>query len=785
MEKKLLLLVTILSIVIILWFVTNGMKEGFLNETDLIDRSNPLAIQQNPLTNPAAQPGISVQDADKLRNLTQAALNIPTATPTGTGSFTYSNPQNPISPRIDDENSLLGLVEFCKKRGKEPNPFSDPKFVANCGMCLTSGTLVTGESFDSPTGVLVYEKDKEKAFTVQQNNKTEFPRVIPSLQAATCKGASVGDDSLPVLAIDDKSYVQFKKRIDCKENSQVGNDCGVCNTNKQFSWIDPAGSLKPVKLVFYGQGTIQVSINGQAVRAAENLSETTPAIFNFKTLPEGSLLLVNCARGETVEGPYVYGALESSNPNGSPFRIALEKIIEKDTQTGSTPKKGNTKVFTQQKLMLTKMIPGGNGDKMVLEGKIPFTFVEADQLSAYDCPGPYITQKGSAELLIDDPCLRPSNQVPGAYTKECLQQKVIDAGCTSEGNWFKNPLAIAGNMNLGSFMSFLRDKKKLSDPQTSLDCSGEDIRTPCDAFIGKDTVPSRECINYLYKNASEKNRRLGRTYKSNTSYTSLNGKNLQFCQPEGSLNPENPSGLAELSSAAGGYKGYKGLEAVKQFLSDTFDKAIGNLDINTPDAQGGKKDSFAKCFGLQIVDAPLGTVKKNASGSVQSKEAEPSCDTIIPRSISLRQGNLIKSNFSFPENYTFSFSIQPNGIRGGWSSIFRFGIGNDWSNTMHLGTKGERALGIWFFPGDLRLHIRIGVQNDGNWGIDTARLPRGQVSNVRITCQGSSVSVSVNSNVISVQQGAKRYSGPVNIWASDLGYETANAAVSNICLSRL
>jgi len=185
------------------------------------------------------------------------------------------------------------------------------------------------------------------------------------------------------------------------------------------------------------------------------------------------------------------------------------------------------------------------------------------------------------------------------------------------------------------------------------------------------------------------------------------------------------------------------------------------------------------------VDAPLGTVKKNASGSVQSKEAEPSCDTIIPRSISLRQGNLIKSNFSFPENYTFSFSIQPNGIRGGWSSIFRFGIGNDWSNTMHLGTKGERALGIWFFPGDLRLHIRIGVQNDGNWGIDTARLPQGQVSNVRITCQGSSVSVSVNSNVISVQQGAKRYSGPVNIWASDLGYETANAAVSNICLSRL
>jgi hypothetical protein len=785
MEKKILLLVTILSIVIILWFLTNGMKEGFLNENDLIDRSSPLAIQQNPLTNPVAQPGITVQEANSLRNLMQTALNIPTANPTGTGSFTYSSPENAISPRIDDENSLLGLVEFCKKRGKEPNPFSDPKFVSNCGMCLTSGTLVTGESFDSPTGVLVYQKDKEKAFTVQQNNKTEFPRVIPSLQAATCKGASVGDDSLPVLAINDKSYVQFKKRIDCKENSQVGNDCGVCQTNKQFSWIDPAGSLKPVKLVFYGQGSIQVSINSQIVRAAENLSETTPAIFNFKTLPEGSVITMNCAKGGSMEGPYMYGALESSNPNGTPFRIALEKIIEKDTQTGSTPKKGNTRFFTQQKLMLTKMIPGGNSDRMVLEGKIPFTFVEADQLSAYDCPGPYITQKASAELLIDDPCLRPSNQVPGAYTKECLQQKVIDVGCSSDGNWFKNPLAIAGNMNLGSFMSFLRDKKKLSDPQTSLDCSGEDIRTPCDAFIGKDTVPSRECMIYIYKNASEKNRRLGRTYKSNTSYTSLNGKTLQFCQPEGSLNPENSNGLTELTSAAGGYKGYKGLEGVKQYLSDIYDKATSNLDINISDAKGGKKDSFQKCFGLSIAEVPPGTVRTNASGSVQNKEEIPVCDTIIPPSISFRRGNLFRSNFSFPENYTFSFSIQPFGTRGGWSNIFRFGIGADWSNTMHLGTKGERALGIWFFPGDTRLHVRIGVQGDGNWGIDTERLPRGQVSNVRITCQGSSVSVSVNSNVISVQQPAKRYVGNVNMWASDPGYEPVNASVSNICFSRL
>ncbi len=785
MEKKIIILLTILSIVITLWFVTNGLKEGFITETDLQDRANPLAIQQNPLRNPVAQAGISVEEANALRTLSQAALNIPTATPTGTGSFIFSEPRDPISPRLDTETSLLGMVEFCKKRGKEPNPFSDFKFNANCGMCLTSGSLITGEVFDSPTGVFLPDRDKVKANTIAQNNGYPFPRVIPSLQAATCKGASTGEDSLPVLAIDQKSYEQFKKRMDCKENSQVGNDCGVCNTNKQFSWIDPKGNLKPVKLSFYGQGSIYLKINGEGVRAAEPLSETTPVIFNFKTLPEGSIFIFECKKENSVEGPFVYGVLESSNPNGTPFRIALEKIIDTDIVTGSTPKRGNTRYFTQEKLMLSKMIPAGNGDRLVLGGKIPFTFVEADQLATFDCPGPYITQKASAELLIDDPCLRPSNQVPGAYTKECLQQKVLDAGCTSEGNWFKNPLAIAGNMNLGSFLNFLRDKKKLSDPQTSLDCSGEDIRTPCDEFIGKDTVPSTKCIQYLYKNSSEKNRRLGRTYKSNTSYTSLDGKTLQFCQPEGSLNPENPNGLAELTSAAGGYKGYKGIEAIRQYLSDTFDKAISSLDINTPDAKGGKKDSFMKCFGRNIADAPLGSVKKNAAGSVQNQEAVPACLPIIPSTLTLRRSTSIATNFSFPENYSFSFSVIVLGKRGDWSNIFRFGQGGDWSNTMHLGTKGERALGIWLYPGDTQLHVRIGVAGNGNWGIDTDRLPIGQTSKVRITCVGNSVSVSVNEKVYSQQQPAKRYVGPVTIWASDPGYETANVQVSNICMARL
>jgi hypothetical protein len=782
MEPKVLLFITIIAIVIVLLSLT--LRDGWLSskyawtnegftslEQHVQDRGNPLASQQNPLNNPAASIGIPEEQANIIRKVSEAALNIPTAVPSGTGSFLYSDPAIKNTPRIDTENSFLGLVNFCKERGSQPNPFNDPKFAKDCGMCLTSGSLITGEAFNKPTGVVVYDKDKEKAMNVAKMNNLTFPRVIPSLNAGVCKGASTSEDALPVLSIDDKTHSMFQKRLACRHNGVVANSCGICQSNKEFSWIDPNGGFQPLTLLLAGEGIATVRIAGRQVGSPTPLT-TSLSKFELGEVPEGSHLQVEVIKGETVKGPLVFGRIESTNPNGKTYRLNLQTIIEKDAITGSTPRR----------TALGQMTGKPGGDRVVLEGKIPLTFVDPDQLAAFDCKAsPYMTQQASAELLIDDPCLKPQGQKPGSYSEECLRTKVLEGGCTSDGTWYKNPPA--GQMSLGNFLSWIRERAGMvdSDPAIAKACTGADITTPCDRFLNNTDIPDKKCLVYLYSNASEKNKRVGNTYKyASQSFTSLNGKNVQFCQPTGSLNPETTQGEAELMGIARGFKGYKGIEAVRRYLSDIFDKAIGSLDINKRDVEGGKKDSWAKCFGVPIADPVIGKIKLNERGTVQGVEAQPVCDRRFPSNFIPRSNNIAADGFRMPENYTLSFTIRVNGRRGGWSNILRFG-----QNTGNCCNFGQRALAIWFFPGSTRLHIRISDTRDGNWGIDTDNLPINQDSKVRIECNGKQVTITVNDKTYTAIQPTSRFTGQVTFFISDRFHEAANCNVRNFCFTPL
>jgi hypothetical protein len=775
MEPKVLLFLGIIAIVIFLWTITNTYAfEGFTDLAALMnqmiqDRSNPLASQQNPLNNPAAEIGISEESAKVIRDVTTAALNVPTAIPTGSGSFVYSDPLIKNSPRIDSELSLLGMVKFCKERGAQPNPFSDFKFNQNCGMCLTSGSLITGESFDKPTGVFLPDRDKVKANSIANTNSYQFPRVIPSLNAAVCKGASTSDDALPVLAIDHKTYNAFQKRLACRHGGIVGNNCGICQANKEFSWIDPNGGFQPLTLLLAGEGVATVRVAGRQIGSPSPLT-TSLKNFELGEVPEGAQLQVEVIKGETVKGPLVFGRVESTNPNGKSYRINLQTIIEKDAITGSTPRRTSLGQMTSK--------PGG--DRLVLEGKIPLTFVDPDQLAAYDCKaGPFMTQQASAELLIEDPCLKPRGQKPGSYSQECLRQKVLEGGCTSDGLWYKNPPA--GQMSLGNFLSWIREKAGMVDvnPAIAKACTGADITTPCDKFLMNTDIPDKKCLVYLYSNASEKNKRVGNTYKyASQSFTSLNGKNVQFCQPSGSLNPETQQGEGELMGIARGYRGYKGIEAVRRYLSDIFDKAIGSLDINKRDVEGGKKDSWSKCFGVPIADPVVSTVKLNERGSVVNKEAQPSCESRFPINFVPRSNTVVARGYSMPHNYICSFTIKPNGKRGNWSNILRFG-----DNTGNCCKFGQRALAIWFYPDDTQLHIRIGDSRDGNWGVDTDRVPIGQESRVRIECIGRQVTVTMNERTYTGTQPSSRFTGPVTFFTSDSHHEAASCEIKNFCFT--
>lgn len=792
MEPKLFVIGTILlTIVILFTMVYTQRREGFESLEDKIqDRGNPLAATQNPLKNPAAPIGISEAQANSLREVSAYALNALPTTP-GTTNIDYPDVVN--TPRIDNESSFLGLVDFCKRTGKSSNPFADPKFTENCGMCLTSGSLITGEKFTTPTGVVVYGKDKEKAYKVRDNNKYKFARAIPSLNAAVCKDASLSDDSLPVLALNEKDYNTFQKRLSCIHGETVGNGCGKCMLNKKFSWVDPNGGYQPISLGLFGMGQGIVKVGGRQVGDPFMLNETQGTEVSLGKVKEGTQIQIEVQKQEKQDDFYLYGLMMSTNPNGKPYKIPIDRILEKDADTGSTPRRGTSKVFSSVRMQLNKIMAKPNSSRLLLVGQIPFTFIDSDQVASFDCPAsPFYTVKESEELLdAGNPCVKPSGQEPGNYSVECLRNAVLEGGCTTAGDYYKNPKAYAAKMKTGDFKMWIQKRVELSetDPDVALKCLNKDIKTPCDDFVGKNTIPSKECMVYLYNNLGANNKRpkLGTSYTETFSnFQSLSFGSIfggptvpQFCQPWGTLNPETPQGEGELREKASGYKGKQGMEAVKLYLSDVYKKATSNLDANLPDDQGGKKDSWQKCIGYYLADPKLQerNVIKNASGTVV--DTKESCSSLFAKTWTPKRNTILARDVYQTGNYTISFKIKPLVKPSDWSNILRFT-----NTTKDCCDLGDRSPAIWLHP-NMYLHVRIGSDKEGNWGLNTDPIPLNQETSFRLTCEDSKVECVVNNKIYPLTQPGVRARGIMTVFGSDNFYQAANCTITDFCVNIL
>jgi hypothetical protein len=306
------------------------------------------------------------------------------------------------------------MIKMCKDKGVGNRPFDDPAFAANCGMCVTSGSLKSGETFTTPTGVLVYAADKADANKDKTKNQYIFPRVIPSIDAATCKGASRSESSQPSLAINQADFDAFKARAACKASHGLGNGCAKCVSNKESSWIPANGGTQPLTLWLSGAGSVIVSVGGQKIVG----HPAKPAILSDSTMQiplgrvkEGTSFNVTVSKGTSVEGPFVYGIITSLTPANKPYKLAIEKFLELDKVSGTFVRKGAPKYFSDVKAFSAKLLPQNGQLSMSLDGFIPLTFVEPDQLAAFDCTSsPFVSTQASAELLISDPCLTKNTQ---------------------------------------------------------------------------------------------------------------------------------------------------------------------------------------------------------------------------------------------------------------------------------------------------------------------------------------------------------------------------------------
>lgn len=765
--------------------------EGFETMDDKVtNRANPMAQGQNPLTNPAMPIGIKEVLGTRLTNINEVALNVPKLMANGAGSYTQVAPSDPISPRVDNENSFLGLIQMCKAKGQGNTPFSDPAFAANCGMCLSSGSLKTGETFSSATGVLVYAEDKASATAEQKSNGYTFPRVIPSLGAAVCQGASRSDDSQPVLAIKQSDFDGFRKRKNCRDSHGIGNECAQCLSSKETSWIPRSGGTEPITLWLWGAGSVVVMLGGQVIAGGDS---TKPTMLSNKGLQvplgraqEGTTLNIRVRQAQVADAPYLYGAITSKTPSNTLYKLPIDRFLEKDTISGSFPRRGAPQYFSEIKVACVKLLPQANKSEMAVDGFLPLTFVEPDQLAAFDCgASPFVSTQASAEILVDDPCLNPRGQGPNNYTDECMRQTILAAGCSTNGTWYKNlPPANQRNFQRPFYTMVLKWVNEIFGervPDVSMGCRGIDISSPCDNFLDGQ-VPDQRCMTYLYTNESEGNKRIGRTYNAAPAkLTSMFKRGIQFCQPTGTLNPANPNGLATLQEKArDGYKGYKGIEAVRRFLSDVFTKATSNLDANVSDSNGGRRESWAQCIGTPIADPPLNFVKTNGGNDVIT--AQKQCINLPPTIDLLNRQNRKIGNFNVTENYILSFNITPRAINhGAWANIIHFTIaGGDWGDN-------ARAPAIWFWPGSLRLHVRIGDIGPGgwNWGPDSNHLPINQKSSFRLECMDKKVTLTVNGNVWNLTQPGRRPTGMATIYAGNPWYPSANALLENLCYTPL
>jgi len=783
-----LLLITILLLVVIL--ALSWRVEGFDVAELVNDRTNPLAAVTNALKNPAVPVGISTEDAAAERTKYSVAFN------------------GLAQPRIDDENSFNGLVKFCKENGSGDSPFSNAKFAENCGVCVSEGTVnmldASGNTvrFSQPTGVLVYKADKDRAMSAKETNNDIFPHVVPSMSAGTCVGASTGTDAKPVLALNQKDLVAFKKRIECQKNHTIGGECGLCVNPNVYSYVPADAGVSTLSLRFWGTGSITVMLGGSTLQAIGTpgpdasgnwpivrLSDT-PVVYDLGAVPEGTSVEVNVestGRGRWAPPPHVYGILMAKNSRNKDYKLPFERFMETDRASNSFPRYGAPRFFSEVQRALKQVRPSPVLSRMQLVGSIPVTLVHADQLAAYDCPtSPLTTIQASAELLVEDPCLNPKGQTAGNYSEDCLRDAVTSAGCSVDGDWYKRPLDVAGSSSVGDFIAWIKAQvpKTSTDINAARGCLGKDIRTPCDNYVtgaGATQIPSKQCLIYTFKNTSEGSR-VGRSYRGVwTGYSSLDNRKIQFCQPDGRLNPETPEGESRLRTvAADGYKGRRGLDAVRTYLSDVYVKATSQLDVNKLDKDGGRKDSWADCFGMPIADPKLGNVRVLASGQVQ-KTVVTNCEN-LPTSYIPRYNTNI-GNVNMTGDYILSFTITPTGYNWNWTNIVRFMLTN--TPFGDCCTPGQRSPAIWFWPGATNLHVRIGDSTNGNWGIDTDPLPMNQPSKFRLECRGSAVTLSVNSRFYSATQPTSRARGTARVYGGDPWYTPAAATITEFCYTVL
>ena len=782
MRNEGIVIVLLVVVAAILFYIywRGRHSEGYETIMDKVqDRANPLAAPIHPLKNPNAKYGISESSGADLRGLNLTALNTGLDMRNSNQDLTIGKKIVRLSPRIDNENSFLGMVKFCKdivvesaNASPPSNPFNNPTFKKHCGVCMGPGSLITGETFTRftnngrGTGILVYERDKNNAMERQTQNNYKYPRAIPSLDAAQCSGASLSDDSqVPVIAINSKMYYDMLKRLDCINNKIFKDDhtCGRCVTGGSgnvWSYVknpsgqtvtdfetglsyDTSGAVNPIFLDLYGVGKVKVTIAGRDILGSDNnvigsviLKLNTPTTWDLSKTSlgyakEGDKFVIEL---DAVNNGIAYvGGMVRGNapPDGVESKLQVANVYIKDIVSGVRTARGSS-IATTTDTIITFIPSTQPGDTnrtnpvLKMECFIPLTFISSSwdndhpQIAYYDClNNPYITSGLSEALLTDDACIRDKS-LNQPLSVECLQNLLSEIGCGSGGSWWRDTSTLtadAGSNEATAIRAYLTQVFPTAETNQAINmkCFGVDTSNACDNYLGNDTEPSAECLKQLYSNQIAENRRLTPTQKEvyrtesfvdyPQNYRSLNKNTDEFCRPGAGLDPTTSAGLTKLKNISNNYNGLKGVDAVKKYLTDTYDKAVNtSLDIHI-DGTGGRKQAWLDCFGIPIA-APKEVTKTEYEPDIAGSS---STNTVGP----------------YPGPYEVLLFYEENyGTRSGFPNYTTFSYNNNNGNYdiwhFHTGGLGREG-GINDSVRSIRVGSSVNVTIYANQGFSGAR----------------------------------------------------------------
>jgi hypothetical protein len=240
---------------------------------------------------------------------------------------------------------------------------------------------------------------------------------------------------------------------------------------------------------------------------------------------------------------------------------------------------------------------------------------------------------------------------------------------------------------------------------------------------------------------------------------------------------------------------YKGVGTnVTSIVTSAFDGGQTQLAVNPTVFGGDPVPNQAKTLWIDFTPPFSQTVKQFTGQNITTVNFAQLVDTLpnapttvtppqqnLPLTFVPRSGQQLGSAWNNGD-YQLTMEIFPNQMLFNvWAGIVHFtASGND------RGPVGDRMPALWFIPSSLRLHIRIGDMNDGNWGVDTATSCRlNQWNTLTIVCQGRSVRVTFNQEQINVTQPTTRPRAAARVFAPLAQWPAARVSVRNFRFTSL